>query len=175
MGWVQLLCDQKSWQFCFDLIDPLNFSASGKTFVSVWSVRSTFCRKSCKHSAWLSKKSRLYFDIIASVGAPPKQFVRNSTSGRSSGAPGWYWLQNAYLANVSIPATSSASMSAVGMSTWAALCWKATLLSSAIRIGLLSIGYCCEIFPKLRWSWSGKDFTLIDTLTNSICIKCWDV
>ena len=77
------------------------FSANGSTFVSVCSVRSTFCRRSCKHSAWLSKKRRRYFDIISPLGTWPKAFSRKSTRGFSSCAPGWYWLQKAYLAKVS--------------------------------------------------------------------------
>ena len=109
------------------------FSAKGKTFVSECSVRSTFRLRSCKHRAWLSKKSLLNFE--RSFGASPRAASKKATRGFSSCCPGWYWLQNAYFAKVSTPANSSASTSAVEKSIWWALCWNATLLSSAIRAG----------------------------------------
>ena len=109
------------------------FSAKGRTFVSECSVRSTFCLKSCKHRAWLSKKSLLNFE--RSLGASPRAPSKKAIRGFSSDCPGWYWLQNAYFAKVSTPASSSASTSAAVKSIWWALCWNATLLSSAIRFG----------------------------------------
>ena len=66
------------------------FSASGRTFASECSVLSTFCLRSCKHSAWLSKKSLRYRANDSPAGLSPNASSKNWSNGVSSFDPGWY-------------------------------------------------------------------------------------